>query len=100
MCTGNKRASEDPSDAVFLLVENYTMTALYGLRIVWEFLKKTSLKFEHFLFIRSRPLTDDTGEEVRWLLMREVNNSESRQLAAIDHKRASGLMSVCIMDLI
>ena len=43
-CWGSKRASEDSSDAVFLLVENYTMTALYGLRIVWEFLKtQTSL---------------------------------------------------------
>lgn len=32
--------SEDSSDLVFLLVENYTMTTLYGLRIVWEFLAK------------------------------------------------------------
>lgn len=30
--------SEDSSEFAFLLVENYYMTALYGLRIVWEFL--------------------------------------------------------------
>ena len=37
---GDTRVSEDSSETVFLLVENYTMTASYGLRIVWEFLKK------------------------------------------------------------
>ena len=32
--------SEDSSEFAFLLVENYIMTTLYGLRIVWEFLAK------------------------------------------------------------
>ena len=40
------------------------MTAPYGLRIVWEFLKPTSLEHELFFFIRSRSFTDGAGEEI------------------------------------
>ena len=39
---GRTRISEDSSEIVFLLVENYTMTAPYGLRIVWEFLARNT----------------------------------------------------------
>lgn len=38
-CKGFTRISEDSSEIAFLLVENYTMTAHFGLRIGMEFLK-------------------------------------------------------------
>ena len=38
-CKGSKRISEDSSEIAFLLVENYSMTALSGLRIRKEFLE-------------------------------------------------------------
>ena len=51
-CTGFTRNNEDPSEFVFLLVENYQLTAPVGLRIGWEFLKP-STRYETHLFISS-----------------------------------------------
>ena len=42
-CMGYTRGSEDSSELVFLLVENYNMTASHGFRIVWEFLNHEAI---------------------------------------------------------
>lgn len=43
--------SEDSSEIVFLLVENYQLTALDGLTIVKEFLETNNISCYHFFFI-------------------------------------------------
>ncbi|TKA51951.1 hypothetical protein B0A55_12789, partial [Friedmanniomyces simplex] len=63
-CTGITHISEDSSEIAFLLVENYQLTALVGVRFGEEFLN------QHHLFI-SRPR-----------LNREVLEKSERMAAA------------------
>lgn len=61
---GLTRINEDSSEIAFLLVENYTMTTPYGLRIVWEFLDDPAVLTDRHLFIAALSFMDGCEEEI------------------------------------